>query len=432
MAEIVYHGSRAELGAIFRRLAGMLSGRVPDTYGVADGFNLRLSTALLSQIQQDFLVKSRGGTGRDGIKWAPLSPKTIAYGEADHPRGVGGDGVREADGPTAEPDARAGPAMAGRSSPARSGASGSTVGCPRGKPGPRPRPSRGRRSSAKGRRRSSASSAVVRWTSCGTPAYSSARSRPGVADGPSGEEGQVLRFQPGRLVVGTNVKPWHHAGIPGRLPARPALAGRRDDPRRLVAGRGGRGQAGVRPGGRTDPRAREGSVVHILLQAVEAELKDLFQAVAAFRVGIEPDGRPPPSAGQWYAAVFPKSETNRDHNPVKLDLAHGIGVTVTQKLAVAPRDRQGRQMTIAGSGLIPVAGRIRDRLHGSWSVVNRANALLTAEDYGFAETLVFGGAVYSIKGPDWVWAGEDEDPSVFVAELSFVGARRVVPLGVGS
>ena len=35
-----------------------------------------------------------------------------------------------------------------------------------------------------------------------------------------------------------------------------------------------------------------------LLRAYEEELRDLFAANDAFRVGIQPDGRPPASAGQ--------------------------------------------------------------------------------------------------------------------------------------
>lgn len=38
---------------------------------------IRIGNALLSQIQQDFLVKSRRGIGRDGIEWPELKPETI-------------------------------------------------------------------------------------------------------------------------------------------------------------------------------------------------------------------------------------------------------------------------------------------------------------------------------------------------------------------
>lgn len=37
-----------------------------------------VGTDLLSKSQQAYLAKSRGGTGSDGIKWAPLAPSTLA------------------------------------------------------------------------------------------------------------------------------------------------------------------------------------------------------------------------------------------------------------------------------------------------------------------------------------------------------------------
>ena len=78
MPAVSYSGSRADLRALLRKLPAILSGAVGDPYGVARGLQLRLGVALLSKVQQAFLVKSRGGTGDDGIKWAPLKRETIA------------------------------------------------------------------------------------------------------------------------------------------------------------------------------------------------------------------------------------------------------------------------------------------------------------------------------------------------------------------
>lgn len=44
---------------------------------------------------------------------------------------------------------------------------------------------------------------------------------PGVEATPSNAPGQVFAVPPGRVIVGTNKKPWHHRGVPGKLPARP-------------------------------------------------------------------------------------------------------------------------------------------------------------------------------------------------------------------
>ena len=50
----------------------------PDPFGIARAIQLRAGVAALSQIQQAFVIKSRGGTGSDGIKWQALKRSTIA------------------------------------------------------------------------------------------------------------------------------------------------------------------------------------------------------------------------------------------------------------------------------------------------------------------------------------------------------------------
>jgi hypothetical protein len=75
---VVYRGTRADLVRGLAAVPAVLAGRGPDPLGVARALQLRLSQATLSQVHQDFLAKSRGGVGRDGVKWPALSPKTIA------------------------------------------------------------------------------------------------------------------------------------------------------------------------------------------------------------------------------------------------------------------------------------------------------------------------------------------------------------------
>lgn len=75
---VVFRGTRDDLRRALAAVPMTLAGRGRDTVGAARGVQLRLSMALLSQVHQDFLTKSRGGTGRDGVKWKALDPKTIA------------------------------------------------------------------------------------------------------------------------------------------------------------------------------------------------------------------------------------------------------------------------------------------------------------------------------------------------------------------
>ncbi len=77
MADLLYHGSRAQLAALLAKLPRAVAG-LEGEKDVVKSFMTRIGVALLSQVQIDFLTKSRGGIGRDGIKWKPLKPATIA------------------------------------------------------------------------------------------------------------------------------------------------------------------------------------------------------------------------------------------------------------------------------------------------------------------------------------------------------------------
>jgi phage gpG-like protein len=80
MAKVYFHGSRSMAKHLARRVVRMLTGQEPDDSGVARGVFLTLGFAALNSIKQDFIVKSRGGTGVDGVKWAPLTKEYLAYG----------------------------------------------------------------------------------------------------------------------------------------------------------------------------------------------------------------------------------------------------------------------------------------------------------------------------------------------------------------
>jgi hypothetical protein len=77
MATIVYRGTRQQLQSMLRSLPAIMAGRQPDFRGIARGLQLRVGVAFLSQVQQDYVTKARGGTGRDGVKWPPLKTSTI-------------------------------------------------------------------------------------------------------------------------------------------------------------------------------------------------------------------------------------------------------------------------------------------------------------------------------------------------------------------
>ena len=166
-----------------------------------------------------------------------------------------------------------------------------------------------------------------------------------------------------------------------------------------------------------------------LLKAVEAKLRALLADPTGKVVGVQPDGRPPPAAGQWYYAVHYAGRRG-DGRADDLDTRTGVTVTITAKMALAPRDRRGERMTLDGELLARaeavIAGGV---VHAAYDVLGDANARIAAAGgttNGFVEPLVFlsDGPVLE-KGPDWVGAEGDHPPTVLAIEVRFGQARRV-------
>jgi hypothetical protein len=213
MMRLVFSGSRREAEAYIRQLPGMLAGTIPDPVGLSRRLQLRAGVALLSQIQQDFITKSRGGTGRDGIQWPPLKPETIAARRTTKGEKKSlGIGKGERPSLTAAQDAAWRKKFASVLAWAVA---------------------------EMGEAEAKAYAGRVAWhhvkTAMGAKTVLELLGSrqvdmlrdtgelfrsltPGVADRP--EEGQILRPEAGRVVVGTNKKPWHHEGT-STIPARP-------------------------------------------------------------------------------------------------------------------------------------------------------------------------------------------------------------------
>lgn len=76
MAEHTVH-VRASQSSLLQAIATIPNQATSGTHLTA--ILTRAGMAILGRIKQAFIVKSRGGTDEAGDRWAPLSPKTIAY-----------------------------------------------------------------------------------------------------------------------------------------------------------------------------------------------------------------------------------------------------------------------------------------------------------------------------------------------------------------
>lgn len=75
-----YRGSRSGLIDLIHRLSNAvaLGGGNAISQETVRGIHLRMGVALLSKVQQNFVILSRGGVSDGGYRWAPLQRKTIA------------------------------------------------------------------------------------------------------------------------------------------------------------------------------------------------------------------------------------------------------------------------------------------------------------------------------------------------------------------
>jgi hypothetical protein len=80
MSRIYFRGNRDELNTVFRNMVASIAGSSQTYRTEAQAIHAVVGLSALSDIKADFVRKARGETGEDGIKWAPLSPKTLAYG----------------------------------------------------------------------------------------------------------------------------------------------------------------------------------------------------------------------------------------------------------------------------------------------------------------------------------------------------------------
>lgn len=149
-------------------------------------------------------------------------------------------------------------------------------------------------------------------------------------------------------------------------------------------------------------------------------------ALSAAQCDEQPDGQPPPSAGQLYYAVHENSWTNNDTE--NIDEYFGVSVTITMRAGYVPKDRHAmalyREMRTKREELS------RFMLEQRYVVMNLANTKIGENANGFVEPLRFvSGGIIEEKGPDWFSATSSTSTAAGVAcTLVFNNARLVRPL----
>ena len=146
---------------------------------------------------------------------------------------------------------------------------------------------------------------------------------------------------------------------------------------------------------------------------------------------------PPMFAGQMHVTISPAGVQQQDENPQSLDGLYDLVVALTFRLAEVPRDRKGRAKLLQdNNGPMRLGDRVGAFLHGSYAVLNAANALIPdfdVETNGFIEPLKLRAITYQEVDSAWVGAEADDDDAgdknLYLVTVTVGGARRVRVLG---
>lgn len=207
---------------VWRKLQAIARALNNDTSGLMRRLKLRVGTALLSQVQQDFVRKSHGETGKDGIKWKELKPATIARRRVtkDERKQAGVDErnytkiqqlVYKSAYATNFAKLRLDMPEAAAMVFARQLAKLEVKRA-------------GKKSQVElfGGRKVDILRDTGELLRSFSPGVAAGREADVNFVGPSEHpDGQIFRIDPDAVTVGSNKKPWHHQGVPGRLPSRP-------------------------------------------------------------------------------------------------------------------------------------------------------------------------------------------------------------------
>ena len=220
---IAFSGTPEQALRMLYDLPHILAGTIPDKFGIVKGIQLRAANALLSQIQLAFIEKSRGRVGSDGIKWPPLKPETIA-GRRITPAEWR---TAKLQGTPTKNDYERGLLTPEQNTAWKKKFAQVLALARMDLPEKEAKAKAGRVAWSFVLHEYNAKTRIAffgyRQVDILRDTVKLFRSfTPGIADkGASpAPESQILIIKPGTIVVGSSEKPWHHKGIPGRLPAR--------------------------------------------------------------------------------------------------------------------------------------------------------------------------------------------------------------------
>lgn len=186
-------------------------------------------------------------------------------------------------------------------------------------------------------------------------------------------------------------------------------------------------------------------MIDALLYAVRDTIRAAGMGYDYASCEIMDDGRPPPRAGNFFAAVHEGEGRSEADNQLHEYL--GFLVTLTMRVTV-PLDRVGDQQLARNLARVPLAQRqgfyakrdqLRALLHMNWGMTVLTNqtpasandnlsAWATGTVYGFCEPARYRGSERArLVGGEWFGAEPNDADVGIVSEMRFEGARRMQP-----
>lgn len=155
---------------------------------------------------------------------------------------------------------------------------------------------------------------------------------------------------------------------------------------------------------------------------------------AAQYVGIQYQGRPPRTCGDWYIGLDESRVESSD--TAFLKEMYSIDVIISRKTGIYAPDQTGEIYLDNLSGLDVLERQVISAIHGRQEVRLAANVALglkppdTSHGDGFQKPLYYPGRGRTVDRRDPEWTGSPSDSTFLVRTLPFRGGARIQSLEI--
>ncbi len=166
--------------------------------------------------------------------------------------------------------------------------------------------------------------------------------------------------------------------------------------------------------------------VRALLLAVRDRVRTVC-SLSADECEVMPSGEPPAKCGERFVAIHPGGITLDSPEFEFWDANVSVKASVTARAGRVPADRAGTHLVSAEDGLTDLAEMVAKSVHGSYTVLDTANATLGVGTQPFNEPLRCTGGIPEPRKQGPAWFSSDAKQVVAAGwsiEVKWSGGRR--------